>query len=317
MTHAGPGTEKLNWQNKTMKPSAILILLLTFGLARSNAQTQNVFPSYADSATWHVLDCYWMDCITHVDKFDGIVEMCGHEYSRVTFSATRVVYFRSDTLRTFFRRSTDCNGKEYLIYDYSMEPGDTVWVGSNFGWSSQDTTRTRLMYIDTIEQFGIQRRRFNMHHGLSELFVGEFEMQMAWIEGIGSDIDPFYPFLCLQNGCETQFTTLCYDSAGTQLYQSPYHDTCSITIIGIEEIERGLDITVSPNPFTHSFRIESDARILDAQVYSILGALVGSFEGGEMTMEVVLPQHLSNGLYILRTRTERGFSTFKVLKASP
>jgi hypothetical protein len=141
---------------------------------------------------------------------------------------------------------------------------------------------------------------------------------MAWIEGIGSDINPFYPFLCLEHGCESSYSTLCYDSAGTQLYQDPTTTpVCDTSYTGIEEMERSLDITISPNPFTHSFRINSDARILDVEVYSILGEMIERSEGKEDAMVVELPQHLSAGMYVVRIRTDRGILSKKVFKTSP
>jgi hypothetical protein len=87
--------------------------------------------------------------------------------------------------------------------------------------------------------------------------------------------------------------------------------------VGIEEMERSLDITISPNPFTHSFRIDSDARILDVEVYTILGEMIERSEGREDAMVVELPQHLSAGMYVVRIRTDRGILSKKVFKTSP
>jgi hypothetical protein len=297
-----------------MTRSAILIFLLTFGLAKSNAQSQNVFPSYGDSATWHVLDCYaWNDCQTYVKTFEGEIDLCGHSYSVATFLTGDTGYFRSDSLRTYVRRTQNCADKEYLLYDFSMEIGDTVYVGFKL-WdlSSDDSLGLKLQNIDTITQFGVSRRRFNMRSG-----PNVWNLSMAWIEGIGSDINPFYPFLCLEQYCESDHFTLCFDSAGTQLYQHPDYDTCSYTYTGIDEIEPTLDITISPNPFTHSFQINSDARIRDVEVYSILGEMIGRFEGKEDAMVVELPQHLSAGMYVVHIRTNQGILSKKVFKTSP
>ncbi len=296
-----------------MKRSAILILLLTFGLAKSNAQSQNVFPSYGDSATWHVLDCYWTDCHTEIRTFQGEINLCGLSYSFTTLPSGFTGYFRSDSLRAYFRRTQNCADKEYLLYDFSMEIGDTAYVGFNL-WelSTDDSSGFTLLNVDTITQFGVSRRRFNMRSGPDWNY-----RPMAWIEGIGSDIDPFYSFLCLHDYCESSYTTLCYDSAGTQLYQHPDFGTCSATSVGINEVQSNLDITISPNPFTHSFQINSDARIRDVEVYSILGEMIGKFEGKEDALAIELPQHLSAGMYVVHIRTNQGILSKKVFKTSP
>jgi hypothetical protein len=108
-----------------------------------------------------------------------------------------------------------------------MDIGDTAYVGLELwsSWQPADTAGFKLMSVDTITQFGVSRRRFNMLFEFPGFGPNEFYWPMAWIEGIGSDQDPFFPFLCLQHGCESSYSTLCYDSAGTQLYQDPYY-TC-------------------------------------------------------------------------------------------
>ncbi len=292
----------------------VLLLALSSG-GRAEAQVQRVFPSYADNALWHVLRCFWMDCETDEKSFQGAIDLCGQQYSFRTFPSGEVAYFRSDSLRAYFRRTQNCADKEYLLYDFSLEVGDTVYVGFELWSSSQpDTAAFKLASIDTITQFGVSRRRFNMLHGYGS---NAFFSPMGWIEGIGSDQDPFYPFLCLHHGCESSYTTLCYDSAGVQLYQEDvYFNTCDTTMVSIDELEGGVDVTVAPNPFTHNVRITSTASILDAEVYSLLGELVGSASAMGTVLNLELPKELGVGMYVVRIRTDRGQFTEKVFKVS-
>ena len=245
--------------------------------------------------------------------------MCGYRYSFAAFPVTGTGYFRSDSLRAYFRRTLNCEDKEYLLYDFSMDIGDTAYVGFELWGSGQqeDTAGFKLISIDTITQFGTPRRRFNMIHGFPSYGINDYYRHMAWIEGMGSDNDPFYPFLCLWDGCESWYTTLCFDSAGIQLYQHPDFGTCSATSVGIDEVEPTLDITISPNPFTHSFQINSDARIRNVEVYSILGEMIGRFEGKEDALAIELPHHLSAGMYVVHIRTNQGILSKKVFKTSP
>lgn len=244
--------------------------------------------------------------------------MCGLSYSFTTLPSGFTGYFRSDSLRAYFRRTQNCEDKEYLLYDFSMDIGDTAYVGFELWGSGQqeDTAGFKLISIDTITQFGTPRRRFNMLHGFPSYGINEFYRPMAWLEGIGSDNDPFYPFLCLWDGCESSYTTLCYDSVGTQLYQEPYYGVCDTTMVGIKEMESNLDISISPNPFTHSFRISSETQIRDVEVYSILGEMIGRFEGKEDALAIELPQHLSAGMYVVHIRTNQGILSKKVFKTS-
>jgi hypothetical protein len=233
--------------------------------------------------------------------------LCGHRIRSQHFLLQGCTgYFRSDSLRAYFRRTLNCEDKEYLLYDFSMDIGDTAYVGFELwgSWQPEDTAGFKLISIDTITQFGVSRRRFNMLSWFSFLWhqritTGQWHGLREWVR----ITTPSIPFLCLWDGCESWYTTLCFDSAGTQLYQHPDFGTCSATSVGIDEVQSNLNITISPNPFTHSFRIDSDARIRDVEVYSILGEMIGRFEGKEDAMVVELPQHLSAGMYVVRIRT--------------
>jgi hypothetical protein len=100
-----------------------------------------------------------------------------------------VGYFRSDSLRTISDVRRIVQDKEYLLYDFSMEIGDTAYVGFELwsSWQPADTAGFKLMSVDTITQFGVSRRRFNMLFEFPGFGPNEFYWPMAWIEGIGSD----------------------------------------------------------------------------------------------------------------------------------
>lgn len=194
-------------------------------------QAQQPFPTWAQDPTWSVLECvyglgYW--CNTDQFQFTDSAILCGHTYSML-LSPWDTTYFRNEGQRTLFRRDTDCLAKEYLIYDYSIDVGDTVFAGLNMEWSQPDTAMFVPQSIDTVLLFGTARRRFLMNYDRCNQGDLLLYSTMYWIEGIGSTKHPFYPLVCVCDACETGYMLLCHDSAAVQLYQDTVLHTCDTT----------------------------------------------------------------------------------------
>ncbi len=209
------------------------IALATMTTMVGNAQQP--FPTYADSGSWSVLCCIsgnGTTCATETFQYTGTVNMCGHGYS---IAPTTVwgdtAFIRNELGRTLLRKSRDCVDREYVMYDYTLNVGDTVYCGENINYITRDTSAFVLSEVDTVTYFGVQRRRLKM---LYDRCNADFlNTTMYWMEGIGSTDHPFYSLACICDFCEQGCLTLCYDSAGTQLYMDPGLNTCDTTITGI------------------------------------------------------------------------------------
>jgi hypothetical protein len=149
-------------------------------------------------------------------------------------------YFRNDGQRTLLRRTTNCTDKEYLLYDFSLNEGDTTYVGSET-FALPDTAMAIVRSIDTIEVLGTPRRRFTMLIDLCPSEGSEpFFIPMEWIEGIGSTTHPFYAAICLCDGCESSISLQCVDSLSNATYRVSPDVVCDFTI-GVEERDPDAD----------------------------------------------------------------------------
>ncbi|MBP7515111.1 MAG: hypothetical protein KA791_11215 [Flavobacteriales bacterium] len=201
---------------------------------------QQPFPTASDSGTWSVLTCIYgigVWCQTETCAYDATDTLCGSTwsvYSWPTFGLDPgIAYVRNEGQRTLLRRTTDCLDKEYVIYDFSMEVGDSVYAPMNMDLIPQDTTLFILQDIDTVDVLGVERRRFTL---LFDPCNGNFaNASMEWIEGIGSTMHPFYSVDCLCDFCEQSLTLLCYDSSGVQLFVDPVFQTCDTLITTVDE----------------------------------------------------------------------------------
>ena len=265
-------------------------------------------------------------CWTDSLHYDYDTAFCGYTYSRITIYGSGA-YCRTNGLKTFVRVTSNCSDTEYLMYDYSMSIGDTAHVGYNL-YSSPDTANITLQNIDTVIYFGVARRRFHMLFNHNQPHSTFLNIPMTWIEGIGSDWNPFYPVYCLHDGCESTYSLRCYDSSGVQLYMNPAISICD-SATGINEYDAAKEINISPNPATSEFRImNAEFRIESVEVFDVFGKkiLSSQLQTSNFKLQTVSidpvgiisygvdVSGLSNGMYFVRVFTENGIVTKKFIK---
>lgn len=294
----------------TYKKLILILTLLTFNL---NLFAQQVFPQFTDDAHWNVLECFWFDCYTKTYSYEYDTVFCGKNYSKINFTElNQNGYFRSENSKTYFRRGNNCSEKEYLIYDYTLNIGDTVFVAYNLDWNTgKDTAEFVLTEIDTVSHFGIDRQRYKMLYDPSN--NGDLFRPMFWIKEIGSETHPFYPFNCLDDVCEQGFQLLCYDSLGIQLYQNPWANDCDTTILGSNELEK--DISIFPNPFNSEIFISLEySDIIAINIYSSVGNKIIEIKSNGDILNKIETSSLKSGSYILELQTKQGNITRTMMK---
>lgn len=275
---------------------------------------QTVFPSFADNPTWNVLEYFGLNCSTWTYYYDYDTTFCNQIYSKVALPFNAIGYIRSDSSKTYFRTSSNCNEKEYLIYDYSLNIGDTTYVGFNLELGNQNQTDTNafiLSQIDTVNYFGIDRQRFKMN--FDRCNTGVMMDYMYWIKGIGSEQHPFYSLRCLCDFCENIFILLCFDSTTTQLYQNNFYNTCDTTFsVGLVESTQVFDISVSPNPFNEVTKIKVNSfNTMKLKVFNTTGQMVKMLSGES---ELLLGDDLKSGIYFVEIQSDNLTRVSKLVK---
>lgn len=122
-------------------------------------------------------------------------------------------YYRVEADRVFFRTSLICTDPEYLMYDFSLEVGDSAWCGQSFGGSSIESALVYVHQKDTIYiDCTLRRRLWVRGFSSTDPPFGPSNC-MQWIEGIGSVEHPFYSGTCfsLCDGfCESFYSLSCF-----------------------------------------------------------------------------------------------------------
>jgi hypothetical protein len=290
-----------------------ILLILSILAFNFSLFAQQVFPTFSDAAKWNVYECFWFDCNTRTYNYEYDTTFCGQNYSKMNFyDSNKSGYFRSDSLKTYFRKTPNCFDKEYLIYDYSLAVGDTAFVGFNLDlFDEKDTSEFVLESIDTVNYFGVERQRFKMKYDPSN--QGFLFRPMYWIKGIGSEVHPFYPFRCLMDGCEEGFQLLCYDSLSIQLFQNPITTNCVTTILGISELEN--EVSIAPNPFSNELAFSvQNSPIYQITIYSSIGTKIKEYLVDTETELTVDTSKLLPGSYLVEINSEKGAIVRQILK---
>jgi len=212
------------------------IITLIISLAAqtlTEAVAQQPLPHAADQPSWgvrkYVLGLGFDNSLV---QSVGVIDVCGVSYNTVIGIDTgNEVYYRNEGQRTWLRNSTDCDEREYLLYDLTLNEGDTTYVGWQMEGPTLDTTLVIVQSIDIVNYEGVPRRRFSLLvDRCPNTFGPSVFTEDVWVEGVGSLRHPFYSTLCICDFCETDFSLLCADSAGVATYRHTSGIVCDQTI---------------------------------------------------------------------------------------
>jgi hypothetical protein len=85
------------------------------------------------------------------------------------------------------------------------------------------------------------------------------------------------------------------------------------TITGVRNIQKENQIHIFPNPVQNSLHIQSSSVMEQVSIYDISGSILQTFEVFE-TLKVLDISHLSNGIYLVKVKTEEGEVIQKIVK---
>ncbi len=295
-----------------------LLLSLTLLLSFTKSEAQNPFPLFSDNTSWNVKWCYFAAyCFTDTVYYEKDTLLCGQTYSKINLSNNVTGYIRNSGQKTYCRKNSNCSNREYLLYDFSLSIGDTVYTGNHlYNTYPIDTIPFRLTAITNIDFMGFSRRQFEMTAITNS--VGNPEgASMHWVEGVGSDINPFHSFFCLETSfCESSYQTLCMSQNGVQQYQNPDVTGCLIEGLGITQPVSD-KISVFPNPFSRSLFIsmQNIPEPESVSIYNAFGSLVESYtEINLQSGSIEIGKNLPPGMYWLSLKSEAGYSTLRIIK---
>lgn len=214
---------------------------------------------------------------------------------------------------------------EVLLYDFSLEVGNTFEVNSPFlGLGEptyiEDYFNQRILEVAQISEtvIGGEARKTIHLTRYEDPSFGEY-----WIEGIGSSVgliyagyfsDPImdapYPFL------------LCVHEDSILMYQEDdpwglYMNTCyAEPTTNVDEIEvKSYGFNVWPTFFKEQIFLQSNSQAFKVSVYDLTGRMIYQYHSLESLTELTIPTiHWESGLYVIKMSNPDSYVTKKVIK---
>lgn len=309
-----------NITQNIMKKFILILLLIPF-----YSFAQQSFPLIKDDGIWRVVnggivtppDPWWMIKSQYLMKGDTIINnttykkiyKCDYSPSinnKVYIAGIREdssgkVYMQADSNLQLYSSSINA-GQEYLLYDFSLNIGDTIILNSVI-----DSINI-VNVIDSVLVGSEYRKRWNFNT------IGGFPRQ--WIEGIGDYHGLFYS---LQSMFENYQHISCYEDNNV-FWLSPELSTDCFSVSMENVIKRTTsEVSIYPNPVGDFINLQiKDNNILkpELKIFDITGNLIKRDYLKPFADEYSLDiSSLNSGMYFIKiVSSEQVISAKKFIK---
>lgn len=308
--------------NKTSTMRIILLIFILFWFAQPTiCSAQNSFPTLADHPKWRVSEYlvvwppvneYFIDYTLEKDTILNDLNYSIVVRSDSSFNVPksyRIGYTRTLGQKVYFKF---IDGREFMIYDFSLNVGESSYCYMcDFGLDKYTALK-----VDTIAIEGIKRKRIQVDpQGLSG-FLSPF----YWIEGIGSNYNPFFHYC---SGVQDKLRCLT-TSSGT-IYMNPKYTDCE-TLSDITSTSKKISedvhskeqykIVIYPNPATNRLIISNQSRKLenmDIKLFDTNGSLIYTNKVNQSTHEIDVSK-IPAGYYLIQIITDKWITQQKIIK---
>jgi hypothetical protein len=237
---------------------------------------------------------------------DDTVSLNNQLYHRINRSSDTTISYSNSVIETFLVRTEGdsvlrydaFNEEELLIYDFSLEVGDSIYVYP-YSNSANDSVLVRCENVDIVSLMGVQRRRLEMKT-LEQPTLFNLTIEY-WYWGIGSDLGVLNPGrLAVPLTLDEYMPELwCCHKSFVQVYQKPGESSC-YNVASIEEYEQS-KVILYPNPISSGEPLTVEImnkQIDELKVFDIQGKKVYETIFNATTQSTIL-KGFESGLYII------------------
>ncbi len=273
--------------------SFVLLAMLSFG----QTSVYRPFPTTYGNWVYQYFDDFGVPTSLYSNYvlFDDTI-ISSVTYKKIS-NGSYIGALRESSRRIYF--IPDTSATEYLLYDFNLTIGDTIF--SPFGGALCANDTVILTQIDSvIASDGYHRQMHWSPFG-----------SVNWIEGIGSYFYLFAPndIACLSGN----YRLSCMVSDTTFIYPA----TSSSCILSVSSQDRPtLSISVVPNPSAGSFTVNfNKAEIIEIIITDLLGKIILHQRTGNQTQIKI--DNLNSGAYFITAIDSSGRQTNKQIISSP
>ncbi len=273
--------------------------LLTLGLLALFGLSLNGQSFISPNNQWNVKLSFFMSITTEIYIIEGDSIHNSINYKKIWMTndstLTNLMYqglVREENNVVYY---VPPNGTEGILYDFNLEVGDTTYVKNMF---SGDQEQQLIVYdIDTVEYFGVERKRWLIDNQWLEY----------WVEGIGSLNGPLHTMYYYWIACP-EWSLLCFHENNTLLYIKPGENECFQTLVGIEDKLMSENFKIIPNPVSQGqpIEIQTSHAIKSVSIFNISGVLIKHVFPVSNQKIIFETTQMKPGLYLIKIETNSG-----------
>jgi hypothetical protein len=190
--------------------------------------------------------------------------------------------------------------KEYLLYDFSANLGDTLKSGN--------CKRDTVILIDSVYLGDQPRKQFHL--------PSRYSVDISTlIEGIGSTFG-FYWGVCNVITSPYVIRLQCFSQDGDFIQFDPTYD-CNNWLLS-DEVIPGHAFSIRPNPFIHEIEIlfpDAFQQPVSITIVNLMGAVVFECQLSSVnSIEHIALPDLPAGMYVISVGHQDGFNSQKIMK---
>jgi hypothetical protein len=157
--------------------------------------------------------------------FDSKITICNQSYSLMLIqNGTKKdsFFLRNEGKKTFIRRSKQCSSKEFLLYDFGLQVGDSAWVMSS---KINDSMQVKLLNIKQVNTISNNYKGYFLECSFKN---NKQKREMIWKDGVGSLYHPLYFYHILPPSIDGDSYELMCNEGKTSNYSNPNYPGCKI-----------------------------------------------------------------------------------------
>ncbi|HNW70843.1 MAG TPA: T9SS type A sorting domain-containing protein [Bacteroidales bacterium] len=280
-----------------------LFCLLTLMLIYQSSYAQTYHKLLDTNKLWNYYDIYSgpNPHYTHLYRFTTDTTINGKKYFIPEITLDSINWFKENY---FFREEDSTkrvyllyNNNEGLLYDFSLNTGDSVTILNTLTSIYQPVT-IHVVSIDSIQIDGFYRKIIH-----TDFF------SYTWIEGIGDIMGLTHPG---DMSTGVALNLVCYYENNLLKYANPDYESCFYAFLNVVENDKENQLlirTIDQN----SFIISSDEMINDITLINLFGEQLADFSVRSCQFSLDLSAH-APGVYFVKCNIKNRTAVFKIIK---
>lgn len=249
--------------------------------------SQEGFPVFSEENVWEIkYSDSWTSPSYGTIHIRGDTVIDNENYKILSEKSGDIIlgFFYDQGKQSYFRYNDTV---EVLIYDFNLEAGDTFNLVFPLSFTPDwpEFESMIVQEVDSVEfNDGSYRKRIVFETENSYSLCAE--ENLMWIEGVGSNVHPFYPLYdCFEYGIQLD----CYINNGNELYgKCQYLSVDKYSIVAVKAF---------PNPFFDQINILDNEHVI---VSTALLDINGNQVANANKSELLNLEYLPSGVYMLK-----------------